>query len=82
MGGGGAAKMATQAIPPSPKIRNPPPQKIGGIWRSRQFPAWQGFSKSPKCRQNVARMSPKCRQGKSCDKWGAGGEVANFPPIL
>ena len=61
MWGGGAAKMATQAISPPPRCGILP--KIGGIWQSRQFPTRQGVPKvakmSPKCCQNVAKMSPR-----------------------
>ncbi len=59
--------MATQAIPPPPRCGIPP--KIGGLWRSHQFPTWP------------TRMTPKHRQGKSHDKWDGegGGRSRHFP---
>ena len=77
MWGGGAAKMATQAIPPPPRCGIPP--KIRGIWQSRQFPTWQGVPEVAKMLPNFSKMSAKCRHGKSCDKCGCEGRSHQFP---
>ncbi len=78
---GGAAKMATQAIPPPPPRGGIVP-KIGGFWRSHQFPPRdRGPSicqQDAKKRQQAAKWTPR----DSRDQWGAGWENAISPHTL
>jgi hypothetical protein len=74
---GGGSQDGNPSHPPSPKMQNLPQNR-----RNLAEPPVPHVAEVPE----VTKMSPECRQnvakGSHVTSAGAGGEVANFPPIL